>query len=467
MNLARAVALSLLAATPALAQNTTNNPFPTPIEAVQDLVVVNYVEFASLPDVDGDPARAMTMTHVSGTDRLFVSDMRGILYWIDLEGDRVVEYLKLDDPRWPLGVEAGARERGLQSFAFHPQFNLPGTPGYGRFYTYTDVQDTGPVPDFTPGGGNDTHDTVLHEWRARDAGAEQYDGDAPREMIRFEQPFSNHNGGHLGFDPTAAQGDADYGLLYIGVADGGSGGDPLNVSQNMGNAFGKVFRIDPLGSNSENGEYGIPADNPFVDRSGVVPEIYASGVRNPQRFAWDPANGSLYLADIGQNIVEELSPVTAGANLGWNSWEGSFRFISRSEVSLDYVRGDPTMTYPIAEYDQQDPLLIRSSAITGVHVFRNGPIPALEGRIMFGDMPSGEIFHVSADILPAGGQDAIRRVLFNDRGEARTLLDLVRATNLAQGREPAERTDMRFGNGPEGELFITNKHDGVIRLLVP
>src|SRR5690606_24662852 len=108
-----------------------------------------------------------------------VSDMRGLLYWIDYSGDEVVEYLDLRDARWNIGVEAGSRERGLQSFVFHPQFNEAGTPGYGKFYTYTDVQDTAPQADFTPGDGNDSHDTVLHEWTARDPSAASYDGDGP------------------------------------------------------------------------------------------------------------------------------------------------------------------------------------------------------------------------------------------------------------------------------------------------
>jgi hypothetical protein len=105
-------------------------------------------------------------------------------------------------PRWGVGVEAGGRERGFQSFALHPDFGREGAPGYGRLYTWTDVRDTSPPADFRPGGGDNTHHTVLHEWVAQDPAAPTYDGGAPRELMRFEQPFGNHNAGHLAFHPS-------------------------------------------------------------------------------------------------------------------------------------------------------------------------------------------------------------------------------------------------------------------------
>ena len=175
----------------------------------------------------------------------------------------------------------------------------------------------------------------------------------------------------------------------------------------------------------------------------------------------------MFLADIGQNIVEEISLVTPGANLGWNDWEGSYRFISRQEVSLVDVRGEAGLTYPVAEYGQLDPLLQRSSAATGLVVYRDDAVPALRNLLLFGDNPSGEVFYVSADQLPTGGQDAIRRVLFRHDGASATLLQLIRAKNGGQGRSPAVRADLRFGTGPDGQIFLLNKRDGVIRLLAP
>jgi hypothetical protein len=342
-------------------------------------------------------------------------------------------------------------------------------PGFGTFYTFVDTSDVTPVPDFKPGGGKHTHDTVLLEWTAKDPAAAAYDGAAPRELIRFEQPFVNHNGGHVTFNPLASARDADFGLLYVGSADGGSGGDPMAVGQNLSSAFGKILRIDPLGSNSANKKYGIPKSNPFANdgKDETLGEIYAYGLRNPQRFFWDTKTRTMFVAEIGQNIVEEISPVTAGANLGWSIWEGSFTF-SKGTISTENPRADKSVTYPVAEFGHADPLLQRGSAITGGVVYRRKMIPQLANLLVFGDIVSGEIFYVNGDKLPNGGQEAIRRILLDaGSGEAKTLLQHIQDKNAKQGKPPAARADLRFGSGPDGQVFILNKRDGVIRLLVP
>jgi hypothetical protein len=459
---------AIVLASSCLLAQTPTDPFPTPINATDAVIKVNFVEFATLPDLGGQmPARPMLLVDEPGTRRLFVNDMRGPLYTIPREGKTVALYLDINDPKWSVNVNSQGNERGFQSFAFHPQFSRQGTPGFGKFYTYTDTANMPPVVDFKPNGGTHTHDAVLLEWTAKNPASAAYDGGAPRELMRFEHPFGNHNGGQLSFNPLAAPNSPEFGLLYMGIADGGSGGDPLNNAQNMSSAFGKMMRIDPLGKNSANGKYGIPKDNPFVSDNdpNTLDEIYAVGLRNPQRFAWDSRNGNLFVADIGQNIVEEVSQITKGANLGWNKWEGSYGFISRQAVNLENPRGDSKMTYPIAEYGQLDPLLQPQSAVTMGVVYRRKEIPQLSNLLIFGDNPSGEVFYVSADKLPNGGQDAIRRILFNDKGEAKTLLQLIKDKNVAQGKTPSTRADLRFGEGPNGEIFILNKRDGVIRML--
>jgi hypothetical protein len=447
---------------------TTNDPFPAPIPASEGVIAVKFIEFASVPDVDGQAARMMLLVDEPGTRRLFVNDMRGPLYAVSHNGQTVTLYLDLRDPKWQVPVQAQGSERGFQSFAFHPQFNRRGSPGFGKFYTFTDTTNTTPAPDFAPGGGKDTHDTLLLEWTAKNPGGATYDGDAPRELMRFEQPFANHNGGHVTFNPLASPGTADFGLLYVGSADGGSGGDPLELSQNLNSAFGKILRIDPLGKNSVNGKYGIPAGNPFVKDGDdkTLGEIYASGLRNPQRFFWDAKTGTMFVADIGQNTVEEVSPVTAGANLGWNDWEGSFAFVPKAGVSAENPRGDPKLTYPVVEYGQADPLLLSNAAATGGHVYRHNAIRQLANLLLFGDNPSGEIFYVHADKLSNGGQEAIRRMLFDDNGTVKTLLQLIKEKNVKQGKAPATRADLRFGVGPDSQIFVLNKRDGTIRLLV-
>ena len=459
--------IGLLLATPAASQ-VPNDPFPDPIETTQGVIVVGYSEFATLPDVAETPARPMRLLDEPGSGRLFVNDMQGPVYTISYDGE-VSRYLDINDPRWGVPVESGGREQGVQSFALHPQFGEPGSAGYGRLYAWMDTPDTTPDPDFVSGGGQDSHDTILVEFVAGDAGGPTYDGGPPRVLLRVEQPFRNHNGGYMAFNPLAAPGDADFGTLYVGVADGGSGGDPMGLGQNLGVVFGKILRIQPLGSDSANGRYGIPPDNPYAGDGNdqTLSEIFASGLRNPQGLAWDPVNDNMFVTDIGQNIVEEISLVTSGANLGWNRWEGSYRFISRRAVDLNDARSEPGLTYPVAEYGQLDPILQSRSAAGGVVVYRDAAIPQLQGRVLFADFPQGEIFHLDADALPEGGQDGLRRVLLRDGGETRRLLDIVAETTERQGRDPAVRVDLRFGTGPDGRLFLMNKHDGIIREVVP
>ena len=462
----RTMVAVLLAAAVSSAQTPTD-PFPAQIPSSDGVIRVAFREFASVPDVNGEAARMMLLVDEPATRRMFVNDMRGPLFSVSHDGKTVVQYIDVNDPKWNVNVQSMGRERGFQSFAIHPQFGRPGTPGFGKFYTWTDSTNIAAKPDFTPGGGNRTHHTVLFEWTAKTPAAATYDGGPPREMLRLEQPFANHNGGHMSFRPGVTPGDPEFGLLYVGVADGGSGGDPLNVAQNLTSPFGKILRIDPLGTNGSNGKYGIPARNPFAGKPGALGEIYVYGVRNPQRFGWDPRNGNMFVADIGQDIVEELSLAPAGANLGWNKFEGSFGFISRQAVDLSNRRSDPAVTYPVAEYGQLDPLLQTQSAVTGVHVYRGNAIPQLANLVLFGDFPSGEIFYLQADRLPSGGQDAIRRVLLKDGAEAKTLLQVIREKNARQGKPQTGRADLRFGDGPDGQVLLLNKHDGTIRLLIP
>lgn len=468
-----AVLASLLAtAAPAQVTNVTNDPFPNPIAASEGVIAVRFSEFTTIPDFNGSAPRIMTMVYEPGTQRYFASDMNGKLYKISADGKTVSLFVDLTAADWKVNVQAQGSERGLQSFAFHPQFSQRGARGFGKFYTLLDSTNVSLPADFKPSGGNHTHDTVLLEWTVKDPAAAAFDGESPRELMRFEQPYANHNAGHLTFNTTARAGSADFGLLYIGFADGGSGGDPLGHGQNLNSAFGKIHRIDPLGANSANGKYGIPASNPFANdgKNDTLAEIYAYGVRNPQRLFWDPRNGNMFMSDIGQDTVEKISPVTAGANLGWNVWEGSFKFVGGgrpTRVDTTGPRGDSTITYPTVEYAQLDPLLQNSSAAIGGLVYRNNKIPQLSNLLIFGDNPSGEIFYVSADNLPKGGQDSIRRILLNDKGTSKTYLQVIKEKNTAQGRQPATRADLRFAEGPDGQIFLLNKRDGTIRLLEP
>ena len=444
----------------------SNNPFPEPIPATEGVIKVNFVEFASVPDAGSDPPRMGLLLDEPGTKRMVVNTMQGMLYTVSYDGKTVKPYLDLNDPKWGNPVQFAGSERGFQSFAFHPQFAQAGMPGYGRFYTYTDTTNMMPTADFVPFGTGHTHDEILLEWTARDPKAAAYDGGAPRELFRIAHPFPNHNGGEIAFNPLARPGMPEFGLLYIGSADGGSGGDPYNQAQNLKSVFGKILRIDPLGRNSTNGKYGIPASNPFAKNPDALGEVYSYGHRNPQRFSWDPKNGNMFEAEIGQNINEEINQITAGANYGWNIWEGSFKYFNR-EVSIEEQRGDPKMTFPIADFDHTDPLFPSGRlAATGIYVYREKAIKPLTDMLIFGDNPSGEIFYLNADTLPKGGQN-FHRILFNDEGETKTLLQLIKEKNTQQGKPPATRADLRMGLGPNGQILVLNKRDGTIRLLTP
>ena len=184
----------------------TTNPFPQPIAASDGVITVTLREFASLPDIANVAARMMTLVEEPATRRLFVSDMRGVLYAISPDGKTVSPYLSLLDAKWDVPVQSQGRERGLQSFVLHPQFAQAGTPGFGKFYTYADTSNQAPPADFTTPNAGTTHDLVLHEWTARTPAASSYDGGMPRESLRWRQPFANHNGGAIAFNSTARPG---------------------------------------------------------------------------------------------------------------------------------------------------------------------------------------------------------------------------------------------------------------------
>ena len=455
---------------------------------------MGVVEFATLPIVDGHSAQMMKMVDEPGAGRLFVNDLDDIFYSVDYDGDTGISYLDLKEPRWGLDPipTVNKRRRGFQSFTFHPQFAEPDAPGFGRFYTFGEWTREISRADF--GTAEDAlFDTVLLEWRVRDPKAAFYDGGQPRALLRIRSPLEEHNGGQIDFNPGAVSGDVDFGMLYLAMGDGGGAGDPLDLSQDLGQVFGKILRIDPLGTNSANGRYGIPPNNPFIGTPLALDEIYAYGLRNPQNLSWDKSTGRLFVADIGQAAVKEISVVVPGANLGWDHWEGSFRLVEswrtiarrvrdhilsiwdgtfhlrndRRAISLRSPRADPRVTYPLVEFDHQDPLFTTSVAVTGPVVYLHHAIPPLAGCVLFGELVSGEVFYFNADDLPDGGQDAIHRVLLHHDGEVKSFLRMVEEKVAVQGRKPKGRADLRFGTGPNGQLFLLNKFDSTIRRVVP
>jgi glucose/arabinose dehydrogenase len=246
-----------------------------------------------------------------------------------------------------------------------------------------------------------------------------------RVLLEIEQPFSNHNGGQISFGPD--------GFLYVGMGDGGSGGDPLNAGQDTSTLLGAMLRIDPA-ADAEDAAYGIPGDNPFADGQGGRPEIWSWGLRNPWRFSWDADTDDLWIADVGQNELEEITVLRRGsaqagrgANLGWRIMEGD-RLFDGDEPPADH-------SPPIFTYDHSN----GRCSITGGYVYRGDLNRALEGVYVFGDYCSREVFGL--EVLD-DGQLVVANLIFD-----RELTPII-----------------SFGEGSEGELYIL-EGDGRVSLI--
>ena len=212
-------------------------------------------------------------------------------------------------------------------------------------------------------------DTVIAAVALDDDGTPR--GDERRTVLTVDQPFANHNGGDIEVGPD--------GMLYIGLGDGGGGGDPVEAGQDLGTLLGAMLRIDPAGADP----YSVPSDNPFLDDADARDEIWAYGLRNPWRFSFDAATGELYIADVGQDTREEVNWLAAsegaGANFGWNLMEGTLEFAG--EEPEDHVP-------PVHEYETRGP---QGCSITGGYVYRGSAIPELTGAYLYSDFCGAEL----------------------------------------------------------------------------
>jgi hypothetical protein len=249
--------------------------------------------------------------------------------------------------------------------------------------------------------------TVIREWQVPNPGdpSSVVDPGSTRVLLRIAKPQFNHNAGALAFGPD--------GMLYIGTGDGGGADDQdgqnfigaplvghgcIGNGQNLDSILGKMLRINPLGNNSTNGQYGIPSDNPFVGKPGLD-EIWCYGLRNPFRFSFDRGAGTLYIGDVGQNRLEEINIGVRGGNYGWRVKEGSFFFVpngSGNSYVTDQTQFGPFgMIDPIAQYDHSEGL-----AVLGGFVYRGGRVGPLAGRYVFAEFAqtfnnNGRLFMLS------------------------------------------------------------------------
>lgn len=295
------------------------------------------------------------VTAPAGDGRLFVVEKTGKVRILEAGQVKPNPFIDLS------GQVTTGGERGLLSMAFAPDYSLSGL----AYVNYTDLSGDTRVVEYKISGDPD---------RLNPATA--------REILFIDQPFANHNGGLLKFDRS--------GMLIVGMGDGGSGGDPGNRAQSLSQLLGKLLRIDPRNP-SVGKPYGIPAGNPFVNRPAARPEIWAYGLRNPWRFSFDPTTADLYLADVGQNRVEEVNFVPAasiaGANFGWRVYEGDRRFTNENLDQSQTIR--PVVVYPLEG----------TCAVTGGYVYR-GEVNTLKGTYLYGDFCAGFVkgFKISGGV---------------------------------------------------------------------
>ena len=449
-----------------------------PVHAViEQGLSIGIRDFAVLPDSalgNDAPARVNMMT-ADPLGRLFVNDQRGPLYSVSADGSTVTNYLDLSTFS---GINlVSSSEQGFQSFTFHPDFATMGTNGFGKFYTIHSSSNTAPVPTYTfvsnsGTGSNNTHDTVLLEWSVTNPNAGTYaagGGSAPREVLRLEQPRSNHNSGLVAFNTSVGSGHADYGNLYVAIGDGGSGNDPWEISEDPNKPYGKILRIDPIDPNGA-ATYGIVVENEFASDgdASTLAEVYAYGLRNPQRFGWDDNTGNLYAADIGQNAFEEINLIMNGENYGWDNEEGNSN-------PLNLALADP-----IAQFNHtiggDVPLVSGANenarAITMGEVVRGTDIPGLDGLLLSGNFPTGVPLYIDVSSGPPAersGVDPFAELILVDvdgTGLPVDLLEIINDTRNANGISDSDRADLRWSLGIDGRVFLTNKKDGVIRELV-
>ncbi|MEX0963879.1 MAG: PQQ-dependent sugar dehydrogenase [Pseudohongiellaceae bacterium] len=353
--------------------------------------------------------------------RLVINELRGVLYIYDEAANTLDAFLDLRDAGVGFDDSMFPNETGLAGFAFHPQFAQEDRPGYGKFYTAFSASSNSAVASYLD-DESDSHESVIREWTASDATANVFSGTS-REIFRIGQFAQNHNIGTLAFNHAANASESDYGLLFASLGDGGAANDPNENGQSLASPMSSIIRIDPLNS-SRGTPYAIPADNPFVAKPGVAPEIWAYGLRHPQHFSFD-TDGTMYIADIGQNQIEEINVGVKGANYGWRLREGKFSTafgIGNVRINPVYPRpvDSEDISYPVLQYDHDE-----GNAVSSVFVYRGSAIPELVGKVVFTDMVTGRVFYAESDGLQAGSPGRIQELRIYLNGKEVNLADAI------------------------------------------
>jgi glucose/arabinose dehydrogenase len=389
------IALAGALALPAVGAAASPSPGATTPEPPVASFAAEGLTLRAEPFAEGLASPVFVTGDRSGTGWLYALEQDGRIMAIAPDGTlATVPVLDIRDR-----VTAGG-EQGLLGLALHPDFRQNGR----LFLNYTRRDDGA---------------TTISEFTVRDDGIA--DPDSERVILVIPQPYGNHNGGMIAFDAG--------GMLLIGMGDGGSGGDPQGYGQDREALLGKMLRIDVDGANP----YAIPADNPFLDEAGVRPEIWAIGLRNPWRFSIDRETGDLWIGDVGQGALEEVSVVPAGAgglNLGWNVMEG--------DACYDASECDRTgLLLPVATIAHAD----GACSVIGGYVYRGDAFPDLRGAYAYTDLCTGELVILdAAEAVATGRSDA--RIVGSTDGSI-----------------------VSFGEGDDGELYLVDQGGRVLRVV--
>lgn len=364
------LALGVIGASVFSAEAQEIDESPLPLQPVLAFPELKFTGWSS--DINGRPTplRPILLTHLGdGTNRLVVPQQQGQVHIFPNRPDVKQTTLFLDLSK-KVVYKDHENEEGLLGLAFHPKYKEN-----GEFFIYYNTTDA-------------PHTCVISRFRVSASNPNQADPASEEELLRIPQPFWNHNGGTICFGPD--------GYLYVGLGDGGSANDPLNNAQNMQTLLGKILRID-VDSRQPGLAYGIPQDNPFVNAVApgapadrriplARPEIWALGVRNIWRMAFDRATGQLWAADVGQNLWEEINLIEKGGNYGWNLREGKHVFAPNGAGIHS------NLIDPIWEYHHDV-----GKSITGGLVYRGSKFPELFGHYLYADYVSGRICALKYD----------------------------------------------------------------------
>jgi hypothetical protein len=474
------------------------NPIPAPIE--KRGLMVEIRDIVRLPDTRGlrpieqdvNPSGWARVSFVRDLPdgRRFANDSRGFLYLLDRNNQPSV-YANVA-ATFPFAVY-NRLESGFIGFDFHPEFATN-----GLFYTVHAERAPGnpATPNFAPPGftaAEATYHNVITEWHATNPAANTFEG-TRRELLRVAHVVMNltHPIGNVEFNPTAKPGTPDYGLLYTSGSDLGfsNGGGPHasnpGQTQRLDSVITAILRFDPRSPTVTKGvkglgDYTIPQANKFAADGDpkTLGEIYAYGFRNAHRLSWDLTDGTMFASDIGMNNIEEINIVRNGENYGWMKREGYWENgVTRPGGALNQLFALPAdvlsgrqkdgFTYPVAIYDHND-----GQAVSGGFAY-HGRIEALRGKFVFGDIQRGRLFasdlaamKKADDGIPetVAPVEEIQLYVRNASGN-RVYMSLRELIEQTMGASMT-RADLHLSRSRDGELFITSRQDGMIRMLVP